>query len=380
MVLSFSGVKPRAYPSSYARPTDSPFGSSLEQALLHLTQLSRCSVVVGAAVDLTRSKTELITENALLRQQLIILHRQVKKPAFTQSNRLWLVLLASRVKNWRDHLLILSPDTLLQWHRQGFQLFWKFKSRNRNGRPKLATETIALIQRMAAENHLWGAERIHGELLKLGFRVAKRTVQKYIARVHPSQASSQSWSTFLKNHAKDVWACDFLPVIDLFFRTVYAFFIVDLSRRVVHFGVTSNPIDAWVEQQPREATPFGLTPRFLIRDRDSKYGQVFTRVAKGSKIEILKTPYRAPKANAICERFLGSVRRECLDHMLILGENHLYRVIREYVEYFDEARSHQGIGQRIPKRFESVPEKLGKAKIIAFPVLNGLHHDYQQAA
>ncbi len=234
---------------------------------------------------------------------------------------------------------------------------------------------------MTAENLLWGAERIHGELLKLGFRVAKRTIQKYIARVHPSQASWQSWSTFLKNHAKDVWACDFLPVIDLFFRTIYAFFIVELSsRRVVHFGVTSNPTDAWVAQQLREATPFGLTPRFLIRDRDSKYGAVFKRVAKGSLIEDLKTPYRAPKANAVCERFLGSVRRECLDHILVIGERHLHRVIKEYVKYFDEARPHQGIGQRIPERFESVPEKLGKAKIIAFPVLNGLHHDYQQAA
>jgi putative transposase len=234
---------------------------------------------------------------------------------------------------------------------------------------------------MATENRLWGAERIHGELLKLGFSVAKRTIRKYIARVHPSQPSSQNWSTFLKNHAKDVWACDFLPVIDLFFRTIYAFFIVELSsRRVVHFGVTSNPTDAWIAQQLREATPFGQIPRFLIRDRDGKYGEVFTRVVKGGSIEVLKTPYRAPKANAVCERFLGSVRRECLDHILVLGERHLHRVIKEYVEYFNRARSHQGIGQRIPKRLNSVPEKLGKAKIIAFPVLNELHHDYRLVA
>ncbi len=355
--------------------------SSLQQAFLHLTQPSRYSVVLATAADLTRRRSDLIAENALLRQQLIILHRQVKKPAFTQSDRLWLVLLASRVKNWKEHLLILRPDTLLHWHRQGFRLFWKFKSRNRGGRPKLATETIALIQRMAAENRLWGAERIHGELSKLGFSVAKRTIQKYIARVHPSQPSSQNWSTFLKNHAKDVWACDFIPVINLFFRTIYAFFIVELSsRRVVHFGVTSNPTDAWVAQQLREATPFAQTPRFLIRDRDGKYGEVFTRVAKGSSIEVLKTPYRAPKANAVCERFLGSVRRECLDHILVLGERHLHRVIKEYVEYFNQSRPHQGIGQRIPERLKSVPEKPGKAKIIAFPVLNGLHHDYRLAA
>ena len=157
--------------------------------------------------------------------------------------------------------------------------------------------------------------------------------------------------------------------------------MVDLaSRRIVHFNVTPHPTDAWVAQQLREATPFGQAPRFLIRDRDSKYGQNFTRVAAGRTIEILKTPYRAPKANAICGRFLGSVRRECQDHMLILGEGHLYRVIKEYVTFFNQARPHQGIEQRIPE--ESLPAGRGerKGKIIAFPVLNGLHHDYRRAA
>ena len=172
----------------------------------------------------------------------------------------------------------------------------------------------------------------------------------------------------------------FLPVIDLWFRPLYLFFIIELaSRRVVHFSVTAHPTDAWVAQQLREATPFGQAPRFLIRDRDSKYGETFTRVAVGTSIEILKTPYRAPKANAICERFLGSVRRECLDHILVLGDQHLHRVIREYVTYFNRARPHQGIEQQIPEGSSSVPEKQGKGKIIAFPVLNGLHHDYRLA-
>jgi putative transposase len=177
-----------------------------------------------------------------------------------------------------------------------------------------------------------------------------------------------------------VWSCDFLPVIDLLFRQVYLFFIVELSsRRIVHFNVTDHPTDTWVAQQLREATPFGQAPRFLIRDRDRKYGQTITRVAAGSNIEILKTPYRAPKANAICERFLGSVRRECLDHMLLLGKSHLYRVIKEYVEYFNQARPHQGLEQKIPEGSLSVREDERKAKIIAFPVLNGLHHDYRYA-
>ena len=261
--------------------------ASLQLASLHLPPPPRDSVLLGSALDFTCSNAQLIVENALLRQQLIILQRHSKKPWFTQTDRLWLVLLASRVRRWKEALLILKPDTLLRWHRQGFRLFWWFKSRNRGGRPKLASETIALIQQMARENSLWGVERIRGELMKLGIRVAKTTIQKYARLARPHPAHGQNWSTFLKNHAQIVWACDFLPVIDLFFRQIYAFFIIELaSRRVVHFGVTSHPTDAWVAQQLREATPYGLTPRFLIRDRDSKYGDDFTRVAKASSIDV----------------------------------------------------------------------------------------------
>ena len=165
------------------------------------------------------------------------------------------------------------------------------------------------------------------------------------------------------------------------FHQAYLFFIVELSsRRVVHFNVTDHPTDTWVAQQLREATPFGQAPRFLIRDRDRKYGQTFTRVAAGSKIEILKTPYRAPKANAICERFLGSVRRECLDHMLILGESHVHRIVKEYVAFLNQARPHQGIEQKIPEGIQVTGKENLNGKIIAFPVLNGLHHDYRRAA
>jgi transposase InsO family protein len=177
-----------------------------------------------------------------------------------------------------------------------------------------------------------------------------------------------------------VWACDFLPVIDLFFRQIYAFFIIELaSRRVVHLGVTSHPTDAWVAQQLREAAPYGLTPRFLIRDRGSKYGDDFARVAKASSIEVLRTPDRAPKANAVCERFLGSVRRECLDHLPIAGDRHLHRAIKEYVEYFNRVRPHQGIGQRIPGGTVSLPARPRRGRLITVPVLNGLHHDYRRA-
>jgi len=244
---------------------------------------------------------------------------------------------------------------------------------------------------MAVENRLWGAERIKGELLKLDIRVCKRTVQKYIRQVRrpaPSDhKSNQNWRTFVRNHTSQVWAVDFLPVYDLFFRPLFIFFIMELgSRRVVHFGVTRSPTDGWTAQQLREATPYGEAPRFLIRDNDSKYGEKFTRVAVNSGTEVLRTPYRAPRANAFCERFMGSVRRECLDHVLILGEKHLCRVVKEYVQYYNSARPHQGIGQAIPKVARS-PVQEGQsgadgvdAKIISFPVLGGLHHDYRRAA
>ena len=200
-----------------------------------------------------------------------------------------------------------------------------------------------------------------------------------LARPHP--AHGQNWSTFLKNHAQQVWACDFLPVIDLFFRQIYAFFIIDLgSRRVVHCGVTSHPTDAWVAPQLREATPFGLTPRFLLRDRDSNTATSSHESAKASSIEVLKTPYRAPKANAICERFLGSVRRECLDHILVFGDRQLHRVIKKHVEYFNRARPHQGIGQRIPEGIAPQPAWLRRGSLVTVPVLNGLHHDDRRAA
>ena len=211
---------------------------------------------------------------------------------------------------------------------------------------------MALIEEMAINNRTWRAKRIQGELLKLGLKVSKDTVKKYMRRARkrlPPLKRGQTWVTFLANHAGEIWACDFVQTYDLLFRTVFVYFIIELgSRRVVHYGITRTPNDRWVARQVREATPYDESPRFVIRDNDRKYGQCFTRVADDRRIEVLRTPVRAPRANAICERFIGSVRRECLDHMLILSERHLHRVIGEYVAYFSHSRPHQGIGQRIP--------------------------------
>ena len=274
------------------------------------------SLLLGTITDLAKGKSELLVENALLRQQLIILHRHVKRPTCKQTDRFRLLLLARMVRAWKQALFIVQPETLLRWHRGLFRLFWKRKSKADSRQPRLSPETIAWIKEMARNNRLWGAERIRGELLKLGIRVCKRTIQKYMGHVRIFRPGGQKWSTFLRNHAGEIWACDFLQVTDLFFRPLFAFFLIELkSRKVIHVGVTRSPTDAWTAQQLREATPFGQTPKYLIRDHDSKFGSCFARVAATSSIKILTTPYRTPRANAVCERFLGSVRRECLDHL-----------------------------------------------------------------
>jgi len=305
----------------------------LQDRLRSWTKPPSTSLALESIRDLARSKPQLVIENALLRQQLLVLNRSAKRPRLTRADR-------------------------------------------------LPAETIALIRAMAGDNRLWGADRIQGELLKLNITVAKRTIQRYMHRARPQRPRGQTWTTFLRNHAKDIWAGDFLQVHDLFFRPLFAFVLTELgSRRIVHVGVTRSPTDAWVAQQLREATPFGEAPTYLIRDNDAKYGPHFAAVATGSGIEVLRTPIQAPRANAICERLVGSVRRECLDHILVMSEVHLRRVLGEYVTYFNRSRPHQGIDQRVPVRESSPDTSAATAEdIVSFPVLGGLHHEYRRVA
>ncbi len=211
-------------------------------------------------------------------------------------------------------------------------------------------------------------------------RVAKTTIQRYMRPACPPCRSGQTWATFLCNHAAAIWACDFLPITDLLFRPLYAFVVVEAaSRRVVHVGVTRHPTDAWVTQQLREATPFGVAPRYLIRDNDRKFGPALARVAQATGIDVVPTAYRAPRMNALCERFLGSVRRACLDQIL-MGEAHLRRVLRAYVQYVNTARPHQGIQQQVPTSSEPPYLIQGHGTVQVIPILGGLHHDYRRVA
>jgi len=336
--------------------------------------------ILGYVLDRFRSPEDLVRENALLRKQLEVACRQIGRPKLTRTDRGMFVLLARLSPTWRSATFLVQPETILRWHRQGVRLFWRRTSKRTGAPPRIAAETIALIEQMARNNRLWGAERIRGELRKLNVRVAKRTIQRYMRRVRQARPPGQRWATFLRNHAHETWACDFLQTYDLLFRPIFAFVVVALgSRRVAHVGVTRAPSSAWVSQQLREATPWGEGPRFLIRDHDDKFGARFDDVAAGTGIEILRTPIRAPNANAVCERFLRSVRAECLDHVLILDEDHLAFILRRYCAYFNDARPHQGIAQKIPNG-PPQPQAVGGKRIEETPILGGLHHDYRLAA
>jgi putative transposase len=350
----------------------------IKAQVLHHTRPRTVTIIIGATADLVRS----IAANALWRQQVVVLKRSVKRPTLTNPDRRLRVLLARLPGRWKEALFLVKPETRLDWHRQLFRLVWCRKSAVKASEPRRPAETIAVIKQMARETRLWGADRMRGELLKLGLRVSKHTIQKYMRGARPRQASGQTWTTFLHNHAKDIWTCACLPVIDLFFRQHFAFFIVELaSRRVVHMAVTDAPTDAWTAQHLREATPFGVGPKYLIRDNDSRYGCQLAHVAAGANIKVLKTPVAAPNAKAVVERFLGSVRRERLDHLLVLNLTHLRRVLKEYVDYFNHVPPHQGLQQAIPRPLTSAPIGQGEPGLVrAISVLGGLHHSYPRAA
>ena len=304
----------------------------------------------------------------------------MKRPLLTRRDRFRLVLLARCTRFWIQALHIVQPDTLLRWHRDLFRFYWRLKSKNKQNKPKIPPKTVDLIRKIAKENHLWGAERIRGELLKLGIRVCKRTIQKYLPKVRESLSSSQTWATFVKNHSGDIWACDFTTAYDWLFRPWYIFMMMELkTRRIVHSAVTKSPTDEWTSHHLREATPWGKGPKYLLHDRDSKYASHFSAVATGSGIKELRTPYRAPRANGVCERYMGSLRRECLNHTLILNDRHLMRVVREYTNYFNQERPHQGIRQQIPKHYDQ-PASSPTGNISSKAFLGGLHHSYSRTA
>jgi len=355
----------------------------VKEQIKKLLKPAPVAIAAGALADLPRSKSDLIVENAILRQQIIVLKRTVKRPKLNPGDRTSLLFLSRLTRFWNSALHIVKPDTVLKWHRSLFKHYWRWKSKPKTRKPRIPQETVDLIKQMAVENRRWGVKRIVGELLKLEIVVHKRTVARYVRQAR-KRKSGQTWSTFLKNHAKEIWACDYTVVNDLLFRPIHIFVIIHhLTRRIIHAAVTRSPSDEWAAQQIREATPWGVGPKYLIFDNDGKFGAKFKRIVKHTGIKSLNTPYKAPRANAICERFFGTLRREFLDNVLILSRNQAHRIVKVSVNFYNTERPHQGIEQQIPGQFEQkrslVPANRVKGRVIATPVLSGLHHSYAYA-
>ena len=329
----------------------------------------RALLVNSAAVSL---------ENVPLRHQLAVLQRSVGRPQLRPWDRLVWVGLSQLWAGWRASLVIVQPATVLAWHRQGFQLYWRWKSRRRSaGRPPLDLELRTLIRRMARENPTWGRRRIQAEPRFLGYEVAGLTVAKYMRR--PSPRPSSTWRTFLEAHIHDIVAIDFFVVPTLTFQLLFGFLILRHHRReLVHVNATDHPTAAWAAHQLVESFPDEIAPKYLLRDRDEIYGNVFVRRVKGLGMsEILIAP-RAPWQNPFAERVIGSIRRECLDHVMVLNERHLRRLLRRYLAYYNATRPHQSLDNDSPHRREVQTPAGGR--IVAIPQLGGLHHRYQRAA
>jgi transposase InsO family protein len=319
-----------------------------------------------------KSKSRLEAENAALRHQLVVLRRKVRGRAQLSNNDRWFFV---QLYRWFPSILevvtILRPETLVRWHRAGFRCYWRWKSLPQGGRPQIDTELRVLIRRMSVENPLWGAPRIHGELLKLGFEVAQSSVAKYM--VKRRGPPSLGWRTFLRNHAPDIAAMDLFVVQTIGFELLYGFVIVRIDRRdLVWINVTTNPTAEWIARQITEAFPWDAAPGYMIRDRDRIYGAVVTRRLRAMGIRDKPIAPASPWQNGFAERLIGSIRHECLDHIIVSGEAHLRRILISYAAYYNSVRTHRSLHKDAPI-FRPI-QQIGIIR--SHPILGGLHHQY----
>jgi putative transposase len=316
-------------------------------------------------------------ENLALRHQLQVLHRGGRRPRLNNRDRAFWVILSQIWSEWRRPLLMVRPDTVIRWHRAGFRLYWRLKSQRRHcGRPRLTLEERELIRRFARENPLWGAPRIHGELLKLGIEMSQTTVAKYMKLPRPP---SQSWKTFLVNHAREIASIDFFEVPTATMRSLYVFLVLAHDRReVLGFEVTDAPTGEWAVEQVMEALDFIGAPTIGFRDGDHTYGDLFAARINRAGLRDTRVAPHSPWQNGYAERMIGSIRRECLDHVIVFSADHLRRVLTEYVEYYHRSRTHLGLAKDCPIPRDVEPRCAGQ--IVGFPVLGGLHHRYVRRA
>src|SRR5688572_18253231 len=331
-----------------------------------------------------RSRAQLAAENLFLRKRLACyLERRARPQRTDNASRIALVLLSYLIE-WRELLTIVRPDTFVRWHRELFRLFWRAKSRRR-GRPRIPADLQRLIAEMATANCTWGEERIAAELrLTLGLTVSPRTVRRYMPpRPRTRGGPSQSWTTFLHNHAGAVLACDFFVVVTATFQQLYVFVVLDIAtRRVIHWNLTDHPTAEWTVQQFRNGLPLDAAYRFLVHDRDGIFAPAVDEALGSMSLQVLRTPVRVPQANAYCERFIGTARRECLDWVIPLNERHIRHVLAEWIPHDNGERPHSALGPGVPdeptRRASLTGHQVPAAyRVVARARLGGLHHDYR---
>jgi putative transposase len=334
------------------------------------------ATLLAALPSILRSRAVLELENLALRHQIGVLQRSARRrPTLTSWDRLLWICLSRLWRDWRSGLAIVKPETVVAWHRAGFRLFWTWKvRRGETGRPVISREFRDLIRKMCRENPGWGAPRIHGELLKLGIDIS---VSKYMLRCR--KPPSQTWRTFLENHLAQLVSIDFFTVPTIRFQVLYVFLVLAHDRRrILHFNVTAHPTAEWTGQQLREAFPFDQLPRYLLRDRDAIFGNDFREQLRDMGIqEVLSTP-RSPWQRAYVERMIGSIRRECLDHIIVFHERSLRRTLDSYFHYYHRSRTHLSLGKDSPEPRSIQPAALGS--VVALPQVGGLHHRYERRA
>src|ERR1700704_3249365 len=330
------------------------------------------SLLLHVVVSPFKTRARLEAEIIMLRHQLNVLRRRFpSNPKLVVADRLLFVWLYRLFPSVMNAVTIIRPETIVRWHRTGFRLYWRWKSRSRGGRPRIPGEIRRLIREMSLANQLWGAPRIHGELLKLGIEVAQSTVAKYMAR--GGRGRSQTWKTFLHNHSTGIGAMDFLIVPTVGFKLLFVLVILRRERRrLISLSVTANPTAEWIARQITDAFPWDEAPDYLIRDRDASYGQAVTKRLTAMGIRDHPTAARSPWQNGYAERLIGSIRRECLDHAVVFGEAHLRRILAPYASYYNAFRTHLSLGKDSPGRRPI--QWLGQ--LVARPILSGLHHHY----
>ena len=333
--------------------------------------------IVTALTFSFRSRLALQVEILALRHQLNVLRRSTdaRRKLRTSDRVLW-VWLSRLWPAWRSALVIVKPETVIHWHRQGFRLYWRWKSR-RLGRPDAGREIRELIRKMCLSNPTWGAPRVHGELLKLGLDVSQSTVSKYMVR--PRKPPSQTWRTFLKNHIKQLVSVDFFVVHTIDFKLLFVFLVLAHDRRrVIHFNVTEHPTAEWAAAQLMQAFPWDTPPRYLLHDRDRIYGDTFRAQASNMQITEVLTAPRSPWQTPYVERLIGSIRRECLDHIIVMNVSSLRRILKSFFDYYHSSRTHLALAKDAPKPRPIQPPQAGR--VVELPQVDGLHHRYERRA